>query len=284
MNSGETQRIRFRLEGPAFEEGMPIHLVSTALTDLQAILDKPYLYIERKDRISKRDRFSFQVVASSMGRGSFVADLDIIYQAAQLTLPAVAAVGPDTVWEYTKETWKFLKLIYEKAKSGQKPTIQTNDNGTTNVIYGDTTVNFNAPVLVLGDKSLPHYKSFNSMAKSGGVREIDIGTPGSPEIILGQETRDLFKLPTKINPASIRLQCDFFDFNKYKNGGKLAVGPHEPLPEGEYNFSILGEQNQVQYIYSMLQPQVTVECLREEQVNPLGETKIVRLHIVAIAS
>ena len=113
---------------------------------------------------------------------------------------------------------------------------------------------------------------------------IDIGSPIEPEIVLGEETQNLFKVPAVVQPEAIDLRCDFFDFNKYKSGGKLAVGSGQAIPPGQYHFTIVGAQNHIQYIYSMLQPEVSIKCLREEQVNPLGDTKIVRLHIITVAA
>ncbi len=122
MSQAESHKIRFRITGRAFNEGSPIHLVSKALKDLQGILDKPYLHIEKKGRLSRQDRSSFLVLVSSMRQGSFVADLEIIYQASQVSFPFVATLGPQAVWGYATETWKFLKLIFERAKNGESRT------------------------------------------------------------------------------------------------------------------------------------------------------------------
>lgn len=276
--------IEFKMTGPAFEDGMPLHLVTKGLDELQALLDKPFLHIEKKERLIKSDRHAFYVRAQSIRQACFLAELEIIYQSAQIALPVIAAVGPQTIWDYAKETWKFLELIYRKAKEGHKPMIQTNDNGTTTVIYGDANYTFNAPVLNIGKMSLPHYKALAALLKGSGVETVSLGVKDAPEIALDQEHKDLFRVPTRVDPEAFSLECEFFDFNKRKNGGKLSVAAGQAIPAGEYNFSIFGPQDQVEYVLSLLKPEITVQCLKEEHIDPLGENKIRQLHILGVGS
>ncbi|ARN75255.1 hypothetical protein [Oceanicoccus sagamiensis] len=274
--------LEFKMMGPVFDDGVPLHLVTEGLTELQSILDKPYLHLENKQRIFRKDRQSFYIKATSIRQGCLIADLDIIYQTAQLVLPGVMAYGPDTVWNYTRETWGFLKLIYERAKKGETPSYQTNDNGTTTVVYGDGNYTFNGPVTVLAQASIPHYKKLTSLLKVDGVNSVHLGNADTPEVVLDASSKDLFKLDTKIDTDPIAIDCEVFDFNKHSNGGKLKVAMGEAIDKGEYSFTVFGRQGQSDYIYSMLQPRVNIKCLKEVQIDPLGETKVVRLHILEI--
>ena len=79
--------------------------------------------------------------------------------------------------------------------------------------------------------------------------------------------------------------CEIYDFNKYKNVGKLSVKTkNQPVPIGEYSFTISGSQNNVDYIYSMLKPQVELICLIEMESNPFGDDKVHKLHITGVNS
>ena len=79
--------------------------------------------------------------------------------------------------------------------------------------------------------------------------------------------------------------CEIYDFNKYKNVGKLSVkAKNQPVHIGEYNFTISGSQNNIDYIYSMLKPEVELICLIEMESNPFGNDKVYKLHITGVNS
>ena len=92
-----------------------------------------------------------------------------------------------------------------------------------------------------------------------------------PDIHMETKDRQMFDLPTKIEKETKKICCKIFDFNKYKNIGKLAVKANDQaIPQGDYNFTIFGDQDHVEYIYSMLKPEVTLCCLIEQIANPFG--------------
>ena len=95
----------------------------------------------------------------------------------------------------------------------------------------------------------------------------------------------MFDVPAKIEKDTVDIKCEVYDFNKYKNAGKLAVKiGGQSVPEGTYNFSIYGHQDNVDYIYSMLKPEVVLTCHREISLNPFGGTSIQKLHISGVCA
>ncbi len=99
-----------------------------------------------------------------------------------------------------------------------------------------------------------------------------------------EKDKNLFDLPSEIDNNPIELQCEIFDFNKFKNSGRLLVAVGQSLSQGEYSFSIYGDQDNVNYIYSMLRSQVTVSCLKESRLNPFAGEAVFRLHITGVTS
>lgn len=116
------------------------------------------------------------------------------------------------------------------------------------------------------------------------IERISAGDRNNPEMILRLEDKNLFDLPTKVQDEPIEVKCEIFTFNKFNNVGRLRVFEDQLIPSGDYNFSIFGDQNNVNYIYSMLKPLVQVKCLIEMAVSPLGSEAIASLHITAILS
>ncbi len=76
----------------------------------------------------------------------------------------------------------------------------------------------------------------------------------------------------------------FFDFNKFRNIGKLRVSSGQVIPKGDYSFSISGSQDNVNYIYSMLEPLVKISCLIERGNSPLGIEQISHIYVLGLSS
>jgi hypothetical protein len=121
------------------------------------------------------------------------------------------------------------------------------------------------------------------MLEAGKLESISAGSLEKPEIALKTDDRTLFDLPTTIEKDPIEVKCEIFDFNKFKNAGKMRVASGQPVPSGDYSSSIFGSQDNVNYIYSMLKPLVIVNCLIEKAKSPLGPELISHLHITGFS-
>ncbi len=114
------ETFEFKLEGPIFEEGIPIHLVIKAWENFQAIIDKTYLVATESHRLSQKDREIYYLRAKEFKRGSFLTNFEIYLGGIQLALPMVGVLGPQNIWDFTKESFNFLKLICENQKKRRK--------------------------------------------------------------------------------------------------------------------------------------------------------------------
>jgi hypothetical protein len=279
------EEITFVMDGPAFDEGFPLHTVLTGLNELQAIIDKTFLVLSGRQRVTTSDRDSYKIVAQSFKKGSFCADLEIYVAAIQAVLPWAVQIDPKNILGYTKDTLSLLKTIFQPIKEGQTPKITQNENGTVTVINGGVTNTFNGPVIQIAGSALPNYQNLTKLLE-GGVDSIYCGEAKNKEEIIALEKKDvkLFSPPNTITTETINVDCEIFDFNKYKNMGKLSVAPNQKMTEGEYSFSVIGDQDYKQYVHSMLKTKVTVNCLQEVTVNPFGKSNVVKLQIVKISA
>lgn len=50
----------FKIDGPAFKEGAPIHISVAALDSFQSIVDKSYIVLAGTKRMSAKDRDVFK--------------------------------------------------------------------------------------------------------------------------------------------------------------------------------------------------------------------------------
>ncbi len=279
--------MQFKIDGPKLKDGVPIHIAVSALDHFQRIVDKSYLGITGSKRITPKDREQYFLQVTEFKHGSLITYFDIALQGVQLGLPLVSAYGPQNLWAATKDTFNFLKTVCAAVQNGQKPHYEFNNEGDATVKIGNEIHNYNGTVIQIGKMALPNYQDLAHMLGSQKLSEISAGQTKteSMDIYLEEKDSKIFDVPTKIEKETVELKCEVFDFNKYKNIGKLSVSEMgQAISIGEYNFAIFGKQDNVDYIYTMLKPEVILNCLIELEISPFGGEKIHLLHIIGISS
>lgn len=279
--------LEYKIDGPILQDGVPIHVATKALNSFHSIIDKTYLVATGSKKMTARDREVFQLKASSFSRGSLLTKFEIIISTFQLSLPLVSSLGPQNIWDYTKDTFNFLKLVCGAVQKGDKPQYVFNNDGSVSVSTGDTHQHYHGQVIQIGELALQSYQNLADIIEPKKINLISAGPCGqeSPDLFLGANDKNIFDVPTRIEKETIELKCEIFDFNKYKNVGRLSVSVAEQaVPIGEYKFIIFGSQDNVEYIYSMLKREVELFCLIEMESNPFGEDRVHRLHITGVNS
>jgi len=278
------ENFTFKLEGSIFQDGVPIHVAIKAWDNFQSIIDKTYLVATESHRIGPKEREKYYLRATTFEHSSFLTHFEFFLAGTQLVLPFLGTLGPQNLWEYTKETFNFLKLICTHKEDAQSVKIDVKDSQNTIVQIGDIRNHYHGPVFQIAEKSLPKYQNLAHMLDQGKIETISAGEKGNPEMVMRLDDKNLFDFPTKVQEDSIEVKCEIFTFNKFSNVGKLRIFDGQAIPSGDYNFSIFGDQNNVNYIYSMLKPLVAVKCLLEMAISPLGAELISHLHITGIVS
>lgn len=74
----------FKMNGRAFFEGYRIDKVAAGLTGLQRFFDGVYKGLSGKERLSKKDREVFALIAQDFREGSFVANFGAVISGVQL--------------------------------------------------------------------------------------------------------------------------------------------------------------------------------------------------------
>jgi len=278
----------FQMDGPVFDSGVPMHIAIEALGDLQTIIEKSYLVYQGRERISQEERRILQIRIDHLGPGSplLLAQLDLVVNVAQMALPFIVAVSPSVIWDYTKATFSSLKTVFNAAREGQEPQYSISGNDVT-VITGNQTHVYQAPVYNIGKLVLPSYQRLTKLLGEEDITsaKLSFETDERQEttaIELHKSDRDLFSIPTTVGPVQISLTCEVFDFNKYENQGRLNTLDNQHIPAGKYFFKVVGKQDVVSYIEAMLYKEVTVTCLVENKIDPLGESTVAGLQVMSI--
>ena len=275
------------MTGPIFEEGIPLHIATRALEDVQSIVDKSYLVAINRTRLQQEDRSSFYLRANRIEYGSLNSLIEIVVEHSQIALPILPTLDPELIWTYTKETFNFLKTAFEASQRGQKPRYEFSGDHT-HVHIGDERHTYNAPVFHIGELSVNSYRDLAELMGEDGVDSALLASHDAPEtniaFDLQKDDQGLFEIPSRMDDKAVDLECEIFDFNKYENHGRTTVMPYQEVPEGRYPFEVMGDQDQSSYIESMLKSEVILRCLRELKIDPLGESEVVKLHVLSVVN
>lgn len=287
----ETKIIRYVLEGQAFENGLSIYELNIGLQEFQHLIESSYLALSGQQRMTKNDRAKLRIISREIKQGSFIGEfeLQVIETSKQIVLPFLMALTPGEIWELTKETFEFLKLVFSLKKQKKPVEINVGENNTdvtVNAIENQNVTNqytFNGPVYICGEQSLPYYKNLTKLIENGDVEKIVVESDNEIAVNLGVDDKELFVLPESKKELPITLKAEIYRFDKYKNVGKLRVYPLQRIPEGDYTFSVDDKQEIEKFIYCMIQNVIKVKVIAEYTEDPFVGRKISNLKLLDIA-
>lgn len=273
------------MSGKAFERGIPVHLLTQGFSSAQTILDRSYLGLAGRTKLTAEDRQRFYLLTKGVKHSSLDSLMDMVLSGVQTSIPSLGALGPAGIWEHAKQAYDLLKFAYEAVKRGNQPTYQNNGDGNLIVNNGSQTHIYNGPVFNIARSSQRTYLNMASQIKTGAIDSFSLAAGAEHQAIqLAANEAAFFDIPSTIDPEALEVQCEIFDFNKFEDVGKLRVLEGQALPAKDYRFSVVGNQADSTYIEAMLRKSVKVNCLREVTVDPLAQEKIVRLQVLRVAS
>jgi len=279
-----SETIHFEMKGPILKESIPLDIALVGLNTLQSILNKSYLALSENRRISKKTREEFKITFTEISHSSVNVDLELVVAAviaAQQTMTFATALTPTEIWNLTKESFGYLKFALESISNGKIPTYNQTGDGMIVVNNGEGKITINQTTYNVARESYSDYQDLAKLTKKG-VSRICFEKGNDSSIEIDDSNSAIFAPKPQILDEKIKLTCEIFDFNKHKMGGKISVPPNQPIPEGDYNFELIGEQQIAPYIHSMLRTQVEISCLQEISPNPFGSTNILRLQVISI--
>jgi hypothetical protein len=277
-------QIDLYMNGRAFENGIPVHLMLQGFEASQTILDRAYLGLVGRARFTAEERQRFYLLTKGVKHSSLDSWMNLILTGVQTSFPALGALGPAGIWEYSKQAYELLKFAYEAVKKGNQPTYQNNADGTLSVNNGTEINIYNGPVFNIAKSSQRVYVDMAKNVLDGTIDSFSLTERyGEAAIRIAQNEASFFNVPSVIDPQPLELDCEIFDFNKFEDIGKLRVFDGQALPSKDYRFSVVGNQADQPYIEAMLRRQVKVTCLREVVIDPLAQEKIVRLQVLKVA-
>jgi len=280
----ESDRIKYILKGPAFNvNDVSLHELNIAQIEFEHIIDKSLMTIYGTDKITQEMRKSYKIKSKDIKYGSYENYLEVLWSGIQMTLPIIAGQNPTDLWELIKNTYDFLKLVYEAKRNNKMIQIDVKDNSGNIIIniQGEQKIISNGEY-ELSKKILPHFNKLNSLIGTEEVESIEISKYKSKEIYFDKTSVGLFELPSQINTTQKNIEVEIFKYDKHNNVGRLQVFADQDVPENEYKFVVVGDQDVKVYIESMLRNKVTISVNEEFKDDPLKGRLIVNLHVLQV--
>jgi hypothetical protein len=273
----------FEMKGRAFDQGDRLDKVAAGLTALQHLFDGQYRALTDKKRLSELDRRYFQVRITRYAGGSFLASLAATFGGLQVGLPHL--YGTENILGLTKDSFAFLKTLYELAHQGKDVRVTADDEGNTRVISDDTHQLFSGPVYQFGIQIIGAVREFDDLLEDGEVAEVALrGKNAQPVFHLTSAMKGLFFPPTVVDETPIVLTCAICDFNRFDNIGTAKVPPDQPIPPGNYRFKSIGDQAMGNLPLSATLPQVTLHCLVKYRRDPLSASRIAEILVMDVVA
>ena len=267
--------ITYKMEGKSFDNGFDFHDTLASLNHFQNILDKAYLTIVNKERMSKTDRDVFKIKATGIKQGSFITDFVLYIGAAiQITYPIINTYHPSLLLDIIKEGFMYLRTILTANKDGKKISLTANGD----IIMINLEENCNSPIYVgsnayiFAGKSYDDFKGLASIIDDEKIKTINVIDKAKKKKIMkmGSEEKEIFKLESRLDEEPIFVKGKIFRIDVRAKSGKLIVcDSHDVnLIKKEFNFEILVDED-IDKCCSVIGKEAKFGVLKRIQFDPI---------------
>lgn len=277
--------ITLNINGPVIKDPYPLHEVIGILDDFHSIVDQSFLVLSGKGRLTKTERLNFRILASQPRTGSYIQQLQILYDIAQPVLPLIIPqLASSDIWKYAKAAYDFLKVMIGSRRNGKEPTVSVPNNEGMIVVStsGSPPFQVTQNVFNIAYRSEDDYKRITGHIEKGRIDTISALDAKQEGISLTGEEKELFNPETKLEDKPIDLVGSIFDFNKDKSSGKIRIVEGQPIPAKDYAFDLIRGQDPITYILAMTKEFVSMRCLPEVAVHTTGARVITRLQSISV--
>lgn len=278
------QKISFKLSG-GYSGDYPIDLRSTAtfMLHFQSLLDKSYCVIAHKSRVTQQDNACFRLMIKNLKVGSLSSDLLLVVEGASLALPLIGFCNPKSIWDYTCYSLKLATRFFSDVDKKIQPIISVNGNNNT-IVYqaNNTKEEYPLETYEIANKSIPIYRKLGNTIENGNFTSFTAFSEDAsiPALALNATTSNLFKEKTVLDSTPICLQCNIISFNKENLTGRLR-SLDDSLLQGDFPFSVIGDQDPVVYLDAMHKNQVFLFVIKEFTYSSLTP-KVKRLQVLNV--
>lgn len=254
----DTVNIRFEMKGSEFDGDKNLHYILDGLNNFVGAIEKTYLTLANKSRMTAKDREVLQLRTVDFKDGSFITDISLFVMAiTELSLQSLPVLTPEGIRDLFEWSFKYLEFILSKKDEGGGVVVHNNGNGTVNVIQIDNDGNENE-IIVVPDQAIPlsnktkgHFKKLSSLIDNEqGVDEINIYGSSSdtvPMIKIDNHKKELFSSEEKTDWEPFVIMGKIVKADGIEGTGKITIIESEDTEvflNQEYYFHFFDKPNE----------------------------------------
>ncbi|MBN2468019.1 MAG: hypothetical protein JXD19_07695 [Deltaproteobacteria bacterium] len=273
------QPLFYEISGPeVLKEEIPLYEVLGSLREYMNILDRSYLTLTGKDRLTKKERKSYKIIAYKFSPGSLNIDLSIqTFDILQHVFPFIIPAGAHGVWELAKSSYDFVKLVYE-ARSENRPVEVSTNNSVEQLVQQDGNNIQIHPSVAINAEHIENSVIIISNQIREGINRYTLQDENEQGIKITENEKRLFSPETIVDDKPESLLVNIYRLDTESRKGKLHA-----IERGEIRdipFQIVGDQAIEPYIEALKSEQVKITALKELAKNIEGKDYVARLQII----
>lgn len=275
-----TQPLLYEISGEeVLKDRIPLYEVMGSLREYMNIIDRSYLTLSGRDRLSKKDREKYKIMAYQFNPGSLRIDMAIeLLEIFQQSMLFIMPVGASGLWNLTKASYDFVKLINELRNNDIEPQI-IEDNSTNLYVKGNNNQIIVNPTLAFNaDKIEESVATISNLIKPGEVDLISLKDSFDEGLVITEKEKKLFNPETTIDEIPEVIFVRIYRLDTESRRGKLHI--IDGLETDDLSFQIVGDQAIGPYIDALKADKVRVRILRESSTSVSGKQYIKRLQIL----
>lgn len=286
----KSNELTLTFKGQEFDEGFNLFYLAKGLTNINSLIDKSYLTIEAKQKMTERDREVLQVKTYNVRTGSFEADFFIQLGAVTGSLlPMVTSLSPNDVWSLVTESFKYLNTVIAGHSRGEQFHFeQTESTNVINIVNSEnvTVQQIHPDVLENVRKSAHTFEQLTKLiAPEKGVESISVRDKdlNKKQFFIGVEEKMNFENRKRLDPNPVVFMGQIYKVDGEGFNGKLKViDGAEHIKEGEYKFEFLLKDDTEKLRNAFLKIK-RISALRETILNPATlDQRIHKLKIIDV--
>ncbi|MFD2637708.1 hypothetical protein [Piscibacillus salipiscarius] len=290
MSQEINERVNFKISGSDLnvEDGYDLYYLSQSMEVFHQLIEKTYLTLKDEKYMSRNRREDLKIKVFNIKPGSFEADFVItVSHVYPSLLPIVTSLTAENIWKIAKESFDYLKVIFQANQRGEEIYMENNNTGDVNVynVKGDLLINTHPDVVTTAVETYPTYKKMANLIdekdKTFEKAEFSDYKSSSNLIKIGVEEKMLLQNKNIIEEEPIEFIGKIFNADANKNSGKLEVLDSKDIPTGEYSFEFLDKRSRE--VKEFFDEKGEFSALKESAFNPNTLKKSInKLRIVKV--
>jgi len=277
---------RFEIAGPGLEGSFPLYEVADILATYHQALDKAYLQMVGRKRMSADDRRLFEVRGSDLHHGSPLW-MDLLIQAPNLAQGYLAFTSAGGGWidlaSSVATAVEFLRTRLRALGEGRvlELRIDNSPGATIGVsVHGDV-MNVGEATYALGTRIESQVARLVSRVDGRMIGEVsarpreDNGMP----LVLTPSDNELFNPETRVEEEVVDLVVKLFKLDIRSRSGRLRV--LEGDLERDVRFEVMGRGSLHSYVLALEAPRARVKAHREVVDHASGVTTTAAYQVIS---